>query len=541
MINKNNSVILMLGGGIKNNNGSWRTLRFGEGDNFGDSPDRLRVEAVALLCKKTPNITCIISGGKGQNLNNPDAPTTASVNAKELVELGVAKSRLILEENSNNTWQQLKESAKILNKKNIKNITLISNEFHLPRIIAFIKSDNNLKKTYIQNSKIISAESVLIDSNPKKWRSLISGIYNSDGIKKRITIEKRGIKMIEEGTYNFKPDLEDKIKTAIIGLGKISWTYEKDPLVKKRMEFPTHFSVLKNHPNFRLVAVQDKSSRVLGSFVRENGKLKEKPNVYRNWKEMIKKEKIDLLVVASNTESHFTICDEAIDLGIKSILCEKPISYSLKESESLIKKAKAKNCVLFINYFRAFNYSYNDLIHKISGGFLGRIQSFSAKYSKGIFNNGTHLIDILVRMFGEVELVRGFKNSTISYLKTDPTVDVFLAFKNGVNGYIQGLNNDFYNIYEFDIMGELGRVTIISDKSSISMSDRSGLVKGYRGLKLVKERSLISIKSGLYPVYDNIFLSLRNKEKNKCSGEDALKSLQIAHLAIKSLDKKHGI
>lgn len=356
-------------------------------------------------------------------------------------------------------------------------------------------------------------------------------------MKKRIAPEKEEIKRIKNGTYDRRTASAKRIKTAIIGLGKITWAYEKDPLVMKRMNFPTHFSVLRKHPNFQLVAAQDVNVKARRLFLRQAKKFKQNPKIYRNWEEMIKKEKPDLLVVASNAESHFEICNGAINLGIKNILCEKPISYSLKESEKLVEKAKRNNCVLFVNYFRAFNSSHSRLIGKIKKGFLGRIQSFDVKYSRGIFNNGTHVIDLLIRIFGKIKFAKGFKNPTRGAKEADPTISALLQFKDGLAGYVHGLNNDFYNIFEMDILGELGRIKIINDKAELYLRQKAGLVKGHRSLKFKPKSDSISIKEGLYPVYENIYLSLKGEEKNKCSGQDALKSLQVVEEIIKSTKK----
>lgn len=339
--------------------------------------------------------------------------------------------------------------------------------------------------------------------------------------------------------YSNKKFLENakKIRVAIIGLGKIAWINETDLFIKKRIDYPTHFSVLRDHGGFQLVAVQDVNIKTMRLFCSWAKKFGQEPQKYTNWEEMIIKEKPDLLVVASNTESHFEICKRVIDLGVKNILCEKPLSYSPEEAKILSKKAERKKCILFVNYFRAFNNSYIGLIKKIKEGFLGKIQSFDVRYSRGIFNNGTHAIDVLIRMFGEIKIINGFKNHTCHVSKKDPTVNAFLEFKNGVSGYIHGLNNDFYDSYDFAIIGEFGIVNIIFDKAQLYVRDKSNIAKGYKGLKIKFKSNLIDVKEGLYPVYENIYCCMRQGRKNKCSGYDSLKSLLVADKIIKSIKK----
>jgi len=534
-----NAVIVVLAGGLRRTKKGWRTSNFNEsGDNFGICGSRLRVLAAAelynLLSNFKTKILIIASGGKGQYQGIKGAPFLSAVLKKELIELGVPGNKILEEKRSNNTCQQLEELARIVKDRNLKNIILISNKYHLPRIKAFIEVDKKLRKIFAPVLKIRSAEEILIAANPKKWEPSIKKGYSFKSMKERIILEKKGEKQIRNGTYSYKTDYSGKIKTAIIGLGRIAWSAEEDGLETKVKKFPTHFSVLRDSPDFKLVAVQDNDVVARKSFFHYAKKFGHIPEIYGNWEEMIKRENLDLLVVASNTESHFDICSRAIDLGIKNILCEKPISYSVKETRNLVKKAEKAGCVLFVNYHRAFNYSYTELIKKIKAGFLGKIQSFDARYSRGIFNNGTHLLDILIRMFGEVEMARGFKNQTCSILEKDPTISAALKFKNNVSGYMHGLNTKFYDFYDLDIMGESGRISIVYDKAKFFIRQKSGAFKGYSGLKIQPRMRLIDIKDGLRPVYENIYSCIKSKDKNKCPGNDALRSLTVADKIIKS-------
>ena len=51
---------------------------------------------------------------------------------------------------------------------------------------------------------LISAEKVLIQENPAKWRKPIAKFYHSDQIKKRLWLEAQGTKQIMAGTYKLQ-------------------------------------------------------------------------------------------------------------------------------------------------------------------------------------------------------------------------------------------------------------------------------------------------------------------------------------------------
>jgi len=212
---KNLDFIVVLGGGlVKDTKGVWRTTNFNESDNFGSLGDRLRVDAVYQLyqdlSKNNANPLILCSGGRGQLRNNPDAPTVASVLKKELLALGVPKGKILLEENSNNTYQQLKELNQIVFGKQLEGIKIVSNRYHLSRIRAMIERGPGLDylKERLGQGKLVlvSAEEVLLDHDREKWGKFIEDVYNTPGMKERLVLEKKGADQIKKGAYKFKFD-----------------------------------------------------------------------------------------------------------------------------------------------------------------------------------------------------------------------------------------------------------------------------------------------------------------------------------------------
>jgi len=200
----NKTIIIILGGGLtRDKDGKWRTTNFNEkGDSFGAVGDRLRVIAGSCLRKNNPNSLIIASGGKGQYENKIDTPNISEIIKNELIELDIPAKNIILETNSGNTYQQLKEIQKIITKLDSQQAIIISNKYHLPRIRAMIKYNKNLKN--LSMILLQSAEEILIKHKPKQWRAIIESAYKSGAMKKRIALEVRGVKQIKEGIYNYE-------------------------------------------------------------------------------------------------------------------------------------------------------------------------------------------------------------------------------------------------------------------------------------------------------------------------------------------------
>lgn len=202
---KNKEAIIILGGGLANDHGQWRTTGFDEGESFGAMGDRLRVEAAYILYKKNPELLIISSGSQGQYKNIPDVPTLAEVIKRELMDLGVPERLISKEDQSANTLQQLQALKTVINEKNLTNLFIISNQYHLPRLRAMIEKDDYLQSMLKKEEiKLISAEEVLIDHNPVKWQEFISKAYQSKAMKNRIIMEKKGVQQIKDGTYKLE-------------------------------------------------------------------------------------------------------------------------------------------------------------------------------------------------------------------------------------------------------------------------------------------------------------------------------------------------
>lgn len=201
---KEKNAIVIIGGGLKKENGKWRTTNFKEGDNFAVQGDRLRVVAACHLYKDNQYLLVIALGGKGQYKDISDAPTVAEIIKSELVELGVPPENIIKEEQSGNTWQQLQELKKIIVEKKIEGVIIISNEYHLARIKAMIEKDSELKKMFdTAKIKLQSAEKIIIKNDPDQKKE-IENVYKSKAMRERIALEQKGVIDIKKGRYKLK-------------------------------------------------------------------------------------------------------------------------------------------------------------------------------------------------------------------------------------------------------------------------------------------------------------------------------------------------
>ena len=99
-----------------------------EDDGSRDTMNERIAKALDYL-NRHPNATAILSGGQGEAAYMFEALTAA----------GIRENRLILEDRSTSTWQNLKFSLPLVGKTQ-KTVGIISSEFHVFRAKMYIKN-----------------------------------------------------------------------------------------------------------------------------------------------------------------------------------------------------------------------------------------------------------------------------------------------------------------------------------------------------------------------------------------------------------------
>jgi scyllo-inositol 2-dehydrogenase (NADP+) len=140
---------------------------------------------------------------------------------------------------------------------------------------------------------------------------------------------------------------------------------------------------------------------------------------FTNSKEMLDSSLIDLVVISTPPNSHFTWAKESLNRGLHVIL-EKPMALNVQECDELIALASSKDLLLVVYQNRRFDEDFVTMKNLIDEGAIGEVflyESFVGGYSKpcsfwhsevevsggAIFDWGSHFIDqILAIMPGEV-------------------------------------------------------------------------------------------------------------------------------------------
>lgn len=161
---------------------------------------------------------------------------------------------------------------------------------------------------------------------------------------------------------------------------------------------------INNSDNFNLIGICDINKKNLLKAKKKYPKI----NIFKDYKKAIKKEKIELVAIASPTSTHYKIAKFSLNNN-KNILVEKPITLKLKDLNSLYKISEKVKKNIFVDYPFLFS-GATELIKKIittkkfgnpySVEFI-REQAPIKSDSSVFWDLGIHDISILYHIFKE--------------------------------------------------------------------------------------------------------------------------------------------
>lgn len=236
-------------------------------------------------------------------------------------------------------------------------------------------------------------------------------------------------------------------RAAIIGCGKIGIINNEDPLIKGIYSHAGAYYACKKT---ELVAVCDiDREKAYNAAQRWNCKF------YTDLLILLQEQKPEIISICTPDITHASILEAILNNGYpKAILIEKPLALDPIKGEHLVHLAIQKNIMVAVNYSRRFCENHQKIYNIIHSGQLGTIQKVSGYYTKGIYHNGSHWLDLAVWLISNVTTVQGYPSQT-EICGDDPTIDASLKFKNGAIGFLQGLDNALFRYLKWIFLAHL--------------------------------------------------------------------------------------
>jgi len=192
----------------------------------------------------------------------------------------------------------------------------------------------------------------------------------------------------------------EKIKAAIIGLGRIASFLEEDSLREKPC---THAGAITANKDCELVAGCDIDLKRRSLFAQ-----KWKVPIYLDAVEMMLAHKPDIVSIATNPDSHYICCRIAAENNVPVIICEKPLADNIKDARKIVRLTEQgkKNAppIIITNHERRYSKDYIKAKSILEEGKLGPVCSIRAVLYMGktrrlieqFWHDGTHLADAIM-------------------------------------------------------------------------------------------------------------------------------------------------
>lgn len=335
---------------------------------------------------------------------------------------------------------------------------------------------------------------------------------------------------------------------AVIGCGRISY---------KGIE-----AIVNNKECLRLVAacdpVEDKAVAKKNEYL-EKINREVKVNVYKDYKDMIEQENIDIVYIATESGYHPEISINCMNKGI-NVIVEKPMALSTKEAEEMIACAKKNGVKLCIAHQNRFNKAVQKLRKEIEAGSFGKLVNGTARilwnrnmgyYEQApwrgtyeldggtLMNQCIHNIDLLQWMMNsEVDTVYAQCGTFLRKIEGEDFGAIIVKFKNGAIGIIEGSACVYpKNLEEtLSIFGE--KATICIGGIAVNKIETwrvEGSEESEEAVLAAQDDDPDNVYgSGHTMLFKDVVDAIGSNREPLISGEDGIKPLEIILAAYKS-------
>lgn len=308
-------------------------------------------------------------------------------------------------------------------------------------------------------------------------------------------------------------------KALVIGLGQIGMGYDIN--AEPSVRVATLARAFSLHSEYELAGGVDTDN-----VRRELFQAKYKLPAFADVEAAINQTKPDIIAIAVPTNAHYQVFSEVMRLGrFKAILCEKPLSYDLAEAAEMVRLAAESGISLFTNYMRRCDSAVTEVSRRIAcNEVIGPIKGI-CWYSKGLFNNGSHFLNLFQYWLGDVIDFQVIDSGRL-WEGHDPEPDVKIKFKLG-EVYFHAAQEENFSYHSVELIAKNGRLRYERGsmiwQASISDNDNEGYVILNSEAEFIKSDTA-RIQ---WAVVDQMARHLAGGDTSICTGLQGLSTVKV--------------
>jgi predicted dehydrogenase len=348
------------------------------------------------------------------------------------------------------------------------------------------------------------------------------------------------------------------LKLGIIGLGRVAWLLEEDPLRRKPA---THWGAWQQVKGVRLSAVCDNDPQRLKAFQERFPNAKG----YLRYEEMLAQESLDLLSIAAHADTRCEMVLAASKAGVRGIWCEKAMGTTLQEARRIERAVKRHGVHLAMSYPRRWGGAYQWVAQALKSGELGKLESINVQFPSNFIHTGTHAFDVLRMLGGEVQSVQGWLEPHSQRVKdsgyqfgtqfdeASPQNDLggfgVLWFKSGARATLQASRKNYFR-FEFEVLTDRALVRIGNTQRALFKVGDSPNFSGFSEL-ISQPFPELEEKNVFTAIALNLVEAVQRGVPVACNAADGRKALEIGialhqshasgHLPVKISEVGRGL
>lgn len=322
-------------------------------------------------------------------------------------------------------------------------------------------------------------------------------------------------------------------RVGVVGCGRIASALEDDPL---RPKPASHAGAFSAHPRTAVTAGCDINGERAEAF----GKRWGVSRIYADYERMLADGGLDIVSVASWTETHADVVVAAARAGVKGVYCEKPIATNLADARRMIDACRENGVALVVGHERRWDGRYRVIRDMLKEGKLGELRSITGytlssappkldreKHCGGaMFHDGTHLVDIFSYFAGEADSVIGLEDRPHGESYVENTALGIISYKNGARGMILGGGKRDYFHFELDLHTDTSRVVLGNHIHELYVTSKSERYTGFRELKKAPFPNGFKPVNSLVGGVDDLVAEMETGRPSVSGGEDGYRALE---------------
>ena len=195
-----------------------------------------------------------------------------------------------------------------------------------------------------------------------------------------------------------------KLRVAIISAGRMASTIDDEitsmdtwPSLKQQLPY-SHAPCYKAFPeDVEMVAVCDLLEEKCRTFCERW----DVPRYYLDYREMIKKEKPDIVSIATAAGLHAEMAIFAMEHGAKGIYCEKAMCCSLAEADAIVACVKKHDAKFMLGAQRRHHPNFRKAREIVASGEIGELVSVTTWIQSSLLHSLSHIADAQLYFVGD--------------------------------------------------------------------------------------------------------------------------------------------